>query len=163
MEDDNCQEVTTELYNFNPIEVIGSYASNESESVHICDPVTRSTDDKGVTKWLDCPCIKKYNSLDQLRHLVSHLYFVSTRNKGVWGSKRLATDLQGRRSKFESPASGRFTCGFNLTFGINSKLNMILPEDIYKAIVQNSSSLLKVYKTVKCLLWLVTKVPRHKN
>ena len=34
---------------------------------------------------------------------------------------------------------------------------------MYKDIVKNSSTLLKVYKTIKCILRVVSKVTRYKN
>ena len=71
----------------------------------------------------------------QIRPMVSHLHFVSTRNKGGAGT----TDIQGRRSTLESSAAKRFTCGYNLTYHFDSKLNITLPEEIYKTLVQDYS------------------------
>ena len=104
---DNEVDITTELYSFNPMEGIGSNPSIEHGTVHICAPVTKSTYDKGITKFLECPCLQESRSLDQLRQIVSHLHFVSTRNKGVAGT----TERQSRRSTLESSASSRFSCG----------------------------------------------------
>ena len=66
------------------------------------------------------------------------------------------------RSTLES--SGKdFTYGYNLTYKFIAKLNIVLPESVYKTLVGNCGSLMKLYKAVKCLLRVVHRIPKFRK
>ena len=58
---------------------------------------------------------------------------------------------------------GNVPYGYNMLYKFKSKLDIILPKEIYQAVVANCGSLMKLFKVVKCVLKMVCKVPRHKG
>ena len=70
--------VASELYNFDPLEVIGGEFNKNHSSGHICSPLIRHTNDKGVNRLLDCSCVQKKVGAGEM---VAYLNFISTRNK----------------------------------------------------------------------------------
>ena len=91
--------------------------------------------------------------------MVFHLNLISTRN--TTGAE--TTYIQCRRSTIESSAARDFTCGYNLSYQFPAKLNIVLPEDVYKTLVKNCGPLMKLYKTVKCLLRVVSRSTKYKQ
>ena len=76
-------------------------------NVHVCAQVSREFEKD--CRFLECPCLQEQKGLSQLRQIVSHLHFVSTKNKGSAGTM----ELQNIRSALDSPASSRFSFGFS--------------------------------------------------
>ena len=70
-------DIASDIYNSNPLEIIGGDKVNDDHIGPVFSPVIRNTDDQGVTKLLDCSCVQEKVGTGQIRQMVSSALYLN--------------------------------------------------------------------------------------